>query len=535
MKKLLLLLTLFLVSGLILFAQAPQAFKYQAIARDINGNILTNSPIGIRITILKEGVDGTAAYVETQQVKSNPYGIINLVIGKGQVEKGNFTEINWGEDACFIKIEIDITGGTDYKGVGTSQLYAVPYALYAEQAGNIVTQKTGIPLVAKRSPVQTTNTQGRFSGTPNCKISAAGNSYLNAFVGNVGIGTTFPGGQLHIVGTPVNAYIIISVNQSSGGGDAMLYFAEDKSNYNSMYLKYEGDSDKLLIAGRTGTVHYGPHMSINRFDGNIGIATTTPSQKLDVNGNIKADYLYGNGSGLTNLPGDDLGNHTATQNILLNGNWLSGDGGNEGVFVDNSGNVGIGLTNPQNSVHISGNALVGTTSKGIQFKTDGTFVDVLSVGTDLAINYMGNNTLLNIVGGNVGIGSVNPSEKLAVKGDATKQDGGTSWKVWSDERLKTNINTIPDALGKINKLHGVTFEWKDQEEFQPGIHMGMIAQEVEGVIPEWISTGPNGYKMFQPEGFEALIVEAIKMLLEENNRLRHDIEELRLLVDKNAK
>ncbi|MCK5461042.1 hypothetical protein KAI58_03590 [Candidatus Gracilibacteria bacterium] len=66
---------------------------------------------------------------------------------------------------------------------------------------------------------------------------------------------------------------------------------------------------------------------------------------------------------LTNNTGgaDNLGNHTVTQNIKLNGNWLSGDGGNEGVFVKNDGKVGIGTTNPSNGLKLEVEGKIGAT------------------------------------------------------------------------------------------------------------------------------------------------------------------------------
>ena len=68
-------------------AQTPQAFKYQAIARDGTGNILSNRKIGMKISIIEGGHDGQEVYIETHQVTSNIYGMINLVIGKGNGQK----------------------------------------------------------------------------------------------------------------------------------------------------------------------------------------------------------------------------------------------------------------------------------------------------------------------------------------------------------------------------------------------------------------------------------------------------------------
>lgn len=52
--------------------------------------------------------------------------------------------------------------------------------------------------------------------------------------------------------------------------------------------------------------------------------------------------------------GDNLGNHTATQNINLNGHWLSGDGGDEGAYINSAGRIGVGTNQPQAQLHVAG-------------------------------------------------------------------------------------------------------------------------------------------------------------------------------------
>jgi len=79
MKKLLLLLVLALIPGMILFSQSPQAFKYQAIARDEAGNVLSVWDLSLRVSLIQEGTDGKVIYTETHKARTNIYGLINLI------------------------------------------------------------------------------------------------------------------------------------------------------------------------------------------------------------------------------------------------------------------------------------------------------------------------------------------------------------------------------------------------------------------------------------------------------------------------
>ena len=210
MKKIFLKLV-FLFSTGIIIAQTPQAFKYQAIARDKAGNVLSNWEIGMRVSIIEGGHDGQAVYIETHQITSNIYGMINLVIGKGNVQKGAFNSISWGQSSHSIKIELDIDGGSNYKETGTSQLYAVPYALYAEQAGAILEQNTNkLTNHQQSSSKRPQSNSGNRTGTPNSKFPADTSSYLNVNVGNVGIGTTDPQEKLDVNGNVKTNHLVLT-------------------------------------------------------------------------------------------------------------------------------------------------------------------------------------------------------------------------------------------------------------------------------------------------------------------------------------
>jgi uncharacterized protein (TIGR02145 family) len=122
-----------LVLGLFvqLIAQTPQSFKYQAVVRDVSGNIITNQVVAIKISILAKTETGAVVYSEIHNSTTNQFGTVTLDIGKGNIiESGIFSDIEWGSDDFFLKLEIDTTGGANFQFMGTSQLLSVPYALH---------------------------------------------------------------------------------------------------------------------------------------------------------------------------------------------------------------------------------------------------------------------------------------------------------------------------------------------------------------------------------------------------------------------
>jgi hypothetical protein len=138
MKKIITLLAL--ISTLFTFAQVPQGISYQAIALNGSGNPVVSSNIGVRISVLDNTATGTVLYTETHTPTTNAQGLYNLVIGQGTPTTGTFSTINWGTNSKFLKVEMDVVGGTNYVLVGTTQLLSVPYALYAGKvdAENVV-------------------------------------------------------------------------------------------------------------------------------------------------------------------------------------------------------------------------------------------------------------------------------------------------------------------------------------------------------------------------------------------------------------
>ena len=90
----------------------------------------------------------------------------------------------------------------------------------------------------------------------------------------------------------------------------------------------------------------------------------------------------------------------------------------------------------------------------------------------------------------------------------------------SDERLKDNIELIPDALQKVEQLRGVMFDWNDKQDIYEGHDTGIIAQDVQKVLPELIEERESGYLAVKYEKLVGLLIEAIKDLKTELDDLK---------------
>jgi hypothetical protein len=212
------------------------------------------------------------------------------------------------------------------------------------------------------------------------------------------------------------------------------------------------------------------------------------------------------------------------------------------MTITSSGNVGIGTIVPAALLHLRSNNpdiviqdTVGTPQYGaIRFRSStgsdnsvlgfssslgngDLFLTNLSANGDVRVTPgLGGSVL--IPSGTMGVGAVASGSLFHVNGVASKPGGG-SWSTPSDERLKRNISPLAGALDALLSLRGRTFEYINPDAIHelPGRRIGMIAQEVETVFPDWVDELDNGYKSLTFRGFEALTVEALRDLRTEQN------------------
>lgn len=227
----------------------------------------------------------------------------------------------------------------------------------------------------------TTITQGAYGMTYNLTglgdFNIQDNGTSAFFVkddGNIGMGTTNPITDLHVVGSSVIGSVTIAPNVSSSG-DAEIFLAEDNDKSMGMSWTYDGGLDEMYLYGKNYTTIYGPHMTINRIDGKVGIGTTAPAALLDVDGNVilGAGVAVSEFSSDVNLAGNSnlavpteravktyVDNKagagfsgTGTANYLSK--WTSTSGLGSSIVYENSSKVGIGTTTPTSKFVVYGN------------------------------------------------------------------------------------------------------------------------------------------------------------------------------------
>jgi hypothetical protein len=199
--------------------------------------------------------------------------------------------------------------------------------------------------------------------------------YINSS-GKVGVGTTNPVNTLQ-VGTPnfSGSGYALQANGTNYGADIQVNTTNGiglhVGNAANATTGYAFDIEN----NKSGT----PSMLFNiGWDGKVGIGTTSPSAQLDVNGTINATAMTINGVPVGTGSGDNLGDHTATQNLNLGSHLLVGNGGSSGLAISSGGNVGIGTTSPVDlvslgsvnasathaSLNLSNTALSGASASG---------------------------------------------------------------------------------------------------------------------------------------------------------------------------
>ena len=325
--------------------------------------------------------------------------------------------------------------------------------------------------------------------------------------------------------------IITSTNLLAGNSVSSI------TNFHYTLISLPGDSSVSVQFSTDGSTWYSASGVLN---GSTNLSTTGGADVSLTALNWSGNSFYYK---ITLNPTSDLTNTPTISEVYID--YTASTGYNDAFFVDNSGNVNLGIvdskfstrggatfgvdyfavTPPTNGVLVQGNVGIGVSDPvaRLALKGDGTN-PVFNMFDGSGSNIF---TLLNT--GNVGIGTTTPQTNLHVvrsddgapvrfedsSGYCEINPTSTTWTCTSDLRLKDNIVSLnnEEILTKINELNPVTFSWKTDDT--NGERLGLIAQEVEDIFPTLVNTdSKTGLKSVSYGNFTTYLISAVQELSE---------------------
>jgi len=288
------------------------------------------------------------------------------------------------------------------------------------------------------------------------------------------------------------------------------------------------DNNVEIFNGSTRKVQFNENGSNYINSGNVGIGSTSPQAELNIN---KGELLINNIGSSTprGIVFTEGGSNNRNFEISYDGSGSGGDNkldfktntGTNGTLMtlQASGKIGMGKSTPVDLLHIkppSTGATEGIFIQDPSVSGYGARLMFNDAASEIVLGTRSSGTDIDAIridrdNGNVGVGtSPSSSYKMTVNGKFNSS-GITET---SDKRLKKDIQTLQDALGKIESLRGVSYNWRTEEypdkNFDSDEHIGVVAQEVEKVLPEVVHTDNEGYKSVEYSHLVPVLIEAIK-------------------------
>ena len=402
--------------------------------------------------------------------------------------------------------------------------------------------------------------------TFNGKASALSGTtnYVSKFTSSTGIGNSaiYDDGTSIGIGatTNLNFGVATTVGISVGGSSAYSGIQLRNTTGNlELFVGGDGATDTFIRNNMNGNLRFGTNgtekMRITS-TGNVGFGTTSPDYKFTVSAassnyvsidNTSNNYrlLLGAESASTALYSRNLSTNAAIDMRFVVGT-------SESMRITSAGNVGIGSASITNGTSFGGGGQInklkvestnytcleinGSTSGGsIQF-TYGTNLPN-QVGALIAYNYGAggalNFVLANVTNGPMSFNTNNTERGVITAGGnwllGTSSDNGERLYVSgairatgtitanSDLTLKKNLLRIENALEKVEQINGYTYEFKEDDSKR---HAGVIAQEIQTVLPEIVNKGNDGILGVEYGNISALLIEAIKEQQTQINELK---------------
>lgn len=458
---------LLLLCSLLSQAQAPQQFSFQGVARDAAGKIVANSNVGIRLTIHEGAANGSVVLTEEHTPTTSSAGIFNVVVGSAG---GNLTNVNWKSNLYFLQVEMDPAGGNVYSDVGSVQMLSVPYALHAEEANRL---KNDDPVIL---------TGAINSGKVLPMVGSGARLIWYPREGAFRAGSHTGQWEQPIIGRRSFA---TGENTEASGANSVAMGEETKATGPSSFA--------------------------------FGIqSTSVGNRSISIGNNLISKSPNGIAFGLYNDVSDDpLGISQPTDRIFQIGNGIGINARSNALTILKNGMVGIGnnVLEPQFLLDLGGRARIRNNGE-----TAGIYFNNSQQATTGFVGMKTDNE----------VGLYINEWRFWVTGQGNGYLTGTLSQN-SDRRLKTNIQPFKNSLGKVNSLQGYHYNWEDKTKDQT-LQTGLIAQEVEQVFPELVSTNKDGYKSVNYIGLVPHLIESVKELKSKTDEiavLRKELEGMR--------
>jgi hypothetical protein len=455
-------------------AQAQTGINYQGLARRASGAPVADQNIKIKLSIRDLSVSGTVVYTETRSTATNKFGLFNVVIGSSGAasQNGTLAGVNWATGAKFLQVELDPDGGNNFVDMGTTQLQAVPYALYANDVAKLQGK-------AVSTTAPTANQILKYNGTTWAPANEAAGSSIT--VGAVAANATpnaasITSGVLNLApANDTNAGIVSTGSQSFAGNKNFL----NNININGVNAGTPPGSQNTMF----GTASFAYSAVPGNDNVALGFFTLASLNGANNNTAVGSNALRqgGSASGNNNTA---LGFRTLSNGADGNNNVAVGSGAMD-VADPGSNNTAVGF-----NATISGNSTNSTAiGNGASLSTNNTI-------------QLGNTTITDVkTAGKLTTGAITYPNTDGASGQAlvTNGAGTASWQTVGGasgaptyKQSRVEQNSITGTADSEIEVGGMAFRYNTQThqvEIKKTTNLEVVwqayfTQRIEGGVPQ---------------------------------------------------